>query len=385
MYGEIMAETWVYIPTKSIFGIGSINRLGSVASERGTRALVVAESVLEEYGIIDRIKEVLRAHQIRSIIFNEIGSNVTSTAVDQAVSMAKSSRTQMIIGIGGVHALSIAKCVAKSAGANQDIDSLLSGDVPEDGGLPYFEVPTTCRNPFQCTDKAFLVDGRNREGIVLSLGLYPDAAIMDPELALSLSPKFTATTLIDTLLLAVEGYVSKKSSFYSESALLQVCKPLLFIMKSAVLEPKNTEYREKSAQFGFLTALGLSASSYGLGSAIALALGGRFSIPHSWIASILLPHILEWTNTIVPDRIFQLVNTIQEDKLGSPLQNSTELIDFARYTIASLRLPMRLHALGIEFPKIASCIPNIRDLGGTAYLPIAVTEDDIYNLLERAY
>jgi alcohol dehydrogenase class IV len=380
-----MAETWLYVPSKSIFGTGSLNRLGSLAAEQGDRALIVAESSLTEYGSIDRVKEVLRAHQMKSIIFSEINNTTTSGAVQNAAALALSSKSQMVIGLGGVHALSIAKSAAKTAGSGQDIDELLSGAPPREGGLPYFEVSTTCRNPFQYTDRAFLVDSRNRKGTVCTLGLYPDAVITDPELTLSLSPKFTATTLLDTLLLAIEGFISKKSSFLSDTLLLQVCKPLLFLMKSAVLEPKNIEYREKAAQFGYLTALGLASTSYGLGSAMSLVLGGRFSLPHSWIASILLPHILEWSNTVIPDRIFQLVQTVQEDKLGSPLRSNTEFIDFTRYTVASMRLPMRLHALQIDFPKIAACIPNIRGLEGTAYLPVPVSEEDIYNLLERAY
>ncbi len=380
-----MAETWLYVPTKLIHGTGSINRLGSLVAERGPRALIIAESSLDEYALIDRIKEILRAHQIKSIVFDEIGSDTTSSAVQQAVSIAHSSQSQVIIGLGGVHALSIAKSVAKTAGSGQDIDEILSGAPAKAGGLPYFEVSTTCRNPFQCTDRVFLVDSRNRNGTVCSLGIYPEAVVTDPEMSLSLSAKFTATTLLDTLLLAVEGFISKKGSFLSETLLLQVCKPLLFMMKSAVLEPKNLDYRAKASQFGYLTALGLASSSYGLGSAIALVLGGRFSLPHSWIAAILLPHILEWANTVSPDRVFRLVQTVQEDKMGSPLQTNRELIDFTRYTVASLRLPMRLHALQIEFSKIAACIPTIRDLEGTAYLPVPVSEEDIYNLLEEAY
>lgn len=380
-----MAETWLYVPSKAIFGTGSINRLGSLAADKGNRALIIAESSLGEYGIVDKVKEVLRAHQIKSIVFQDISSDTTSSAVSRAASLAGSSKSQMVIGLGGTHALSIAKSTAKTAGSGQDIDEVLSGNPAKPGGLPYFEVSTTCRNPFQYTDKAFLVDGRNRNGVAVALGMYPEAVITDPELSLSLSAKFTATTLLDTLLLAVEGVISKKSSFLSDTLLLQVCKPLLFLMKSAVLEPKNIVYREKASQFGYLTALGLTASSYGLGSAMALVLGGRFSLPHSWIAAILLPHMLEWADTVVPDRVSKIVQSIQEDKMGSPLRNNTELIDFTRYTVASLRLPMRLHALQIDFPKIASCIPNIRSLEGTSYLPVSLSEDDIYNILEKAY
>lgn len=383
--GETMAETWLHVPSKSIFGTGSINRLGSLAAEQGSRALIIAESSLEEFGLTDRIKEILREHGIKSIVFNEIGSNTTSSAVREARDITLSSKTQMVIGLGGVHALSIAKSTAKTAGSGQDIDDILSDAPVEPGGLPYFEVPTTCRNPFQFTDRVFLTDGRSRQGHIRTLGSYPAAVVTDPELSRSVSAKFTATTLLDTLLLALEGFISKKSSFLSDTLLLQVCKPLLYLLKPAVLEPKNMAYRIKAAQFGYLTALGLASSSYGLGSAISLVLGGRFSLPHSWIAAILLPHILEWADTVVPDKIAGLVSSVGEDKLGSPLHNNAELIDFTRYTVASLRLPLRLHALNIEFSKISACIPNIRALEGTAFLPVSVTEEDIYNLLERAY
>ncbi len=380
-----MSETWLHTPTKTVIGTGSINRIGLLAAERGNRALVVTESVLEEWGLIDRIKRVLFNAGVKSIIFNEINDNTTSRAVDRAVEMVKKSRAQLVIGFGGVHALSIAKCAAGLTSGTQTIDGVLSGGNFGPAGVPYIAVPSTCRDPFLFTDRCFIVDARDRSAKVLPTGRFTDAAVLDPELTLSLSSKFTATTLLDTLLLAVEGFVSKRSSFISDRLLLQVCKPIIYMMKSAVLEPKDIGHREKAMQYGFFTALGLAASSYGLGSAVSLVLGGRFSIPHSWISAILLPHILEWANTVAPDKVFQLVESVQEDRLGSPLQSSEELIDFTRYTIASMRLPMRLHALDLEFSKIAGCIPMIGAIEGTAYLPVSVTEDDMYNLLKQAY
>ena len=380
-----MSETWLHTPTKTVIGNGSINRLGLLTAERGMRALIVTESVLEEWGLIDRIKRVLFNAGVKCIIFDEINDNTTSRAVDTVLDIAKKSRSQVVVGFGGVHALSVAKCSAKLATGSQSVDAVLSGGQFEPEGMPYIAVPSTCRDPFLFTDRCFIVDARDRSAKVLSTGRFADAAVLDPELSLSLSAKFTATTLLDTLLLAVEGFVSKRSSFISDRLLLQVCKPLIYMMKSAVLEPKEIAHREKATQYGFFTSLGLATSSYGLGSAVSLVLGGRFSIPHSWISSILLPHILEWANTVAPDKIFQLVESVQEDRLGSPLQSSKELIDFTRYTIASMRLPMRLHALGLEFSKIAGCIPMISAIEGTAYLPVSVTEDDMYNLLKQAY
>ncbi len=380
-----MAETWLHVPTKTIIGEGSISRAGMEVAEEADRVVLATESILLEWDAVERVRKILSDAGVKTIIYSEIADNSTSKEVDRIISLAEKSKCRAVIGMGGVQTLSIARCAARLSGTGQGVDAVLSGEGFKPGGLPYFEIPTTCRNPFLFTDRCFLVDARNRQSRVISTGRFTEAAVIDPELSLSLSTKFTATTLLETLLFAVEGFLSKRSSFFSDRLLLEVCKPLLFLMKPSALEPKRMEYRIKAAQYGLFTALGLAASSYGLGSAIAMVLGGRFSIPHSYVAAIVLPYILEWANEAAPDKVFRIVESVHEDKMGSPIRNSTELIDFTRYTIASLRLPMRLHALEIDFSKITACIPHIREIEGTSYLPVSVTENDIYNLLKQAY
>ena len=380
-----MAETWLHLPTQTLFGEGALTRVGIIASQYGTRALLVTESILPEWEFVEKAKKYLSESGVKTIVYSEIGDNSTSMDVEKVVSMAEKSKTEIIIGLGGVQTLSIAKSAARLSTTGHSVDSVLSGAQFPQGGLPYIEIPTTCRSPFLFTDRCLLVDARNRNSRIVSSGQYTDHAVIDPQLSLSLSAKFTATTLLDTLLFAVEGFISRKSSFLTDKLLLDVCKPLLFLMKPAVLEPNNMEYRVKASQYGLFTSIGLASSSYGLGSAIALVLGGKFSLPHSWIASIILPYILEWANRAVPDHLYRIVESVDEDKLGSPLHSNTELIDFTRYTIASLKLPMRLHTLDLELSKITACIPQIRDIEGTSFLPVTVTENDIYEILQQAY
>lgn len=380
-----MPDLTFHVPSKVYLSLNAIDRLGIIAAEYGTRALLVADDILTELDHTKRIRSLLETKGLKCIVFDEIPSDVTSRAVVRAAELAKVSQSQMIIGLGGVHALSVAKCTAKMAVHDTDFDSFLSGEPFDEHTLPYIELPTTCRNPMMFTDRALIVDARDRSAKKLILNSFPNEVLIDPSFATTLSAKYTVTTMFDTFLSSLEGYLSKKSNFLTDMLFLESFSPLISNIRRLSEEPGNINLRRFTAQAGVLSALGLSMSYPGIGTALSNVISAKFHIPQAGIATVLLPHIIDYGVNINPEKIAAVGETIGETTRSGQLESAKYLVEYIRHLIASLRLPLRLSDYELKFEELASVIDTARTFEGLAYLPEPITSDDIYMLLKQAF
>jgi alcohol dehydrogenase class IV len=193
-----MADLVFHVPARVVFAPGAINRLGAVVRGYATRTLLVTESILYERDTIQRAQAALAASGVQAITFDEVVPNSTSVAVERAVALARASRIDAVVGMGGVRTLSCAKLVAAVCKGRQSVDDILSDGLDWTEAIPYVEVPSTCRNPFMLRDEAVVVDARDRHTMICEIqqGITREV-VLDPLLALTIPAKYTAATMFD--------------------------------------------------------------------------------------------------------------------------------------------------------------------------------------------
>ncbi|HET7839011.1 MAG TPA: iron-containing alcohol dehydrogenase, partial [Rectinemataceae bacterium] len=199
-------------------GNDALLRLPLLASEIAgadrARVMLVADPILHESKLVDRVRSLLEDRNIQVLLFDEIPDRATSRAADDALRLARGSRSPLIVAIGGIKTLMIARAAAAAAPSTNDIDELLDGAESRARPLPLIEIPTTLRHPFMFDDCILLSDGRDRRVRMARVaGSAPYAVLIDHGLSGGLSAKLTASCVIDGLLGAVEAYVSSRSSF----------------------------------------------------------------------------------------------------------------------------------------------------------------------------
>ena len=254
------------VPTEIKFGLDVANRVAAVVSEYGERALLVTEAILYEGKVIDRVQALLEKKGLQYIVYDEVVPNATSSAVDDGVKLARGAHADVIVGLGGMRTLSVGKCIAMVAAGHSDMDDYLSGMLPKPVSLPYVALPTTCRDPFLLTGEYLVTDSRDRSA---KLGRVPAgparAVIIDPRLSATLPPKFTATTLMDTFLAGVEGYLSSRNNFLSETFFLPALQLIGKTIGPLRDAPDDLRVRMNASTAGLLVALGLTVSRTGRG------------------------------------------------------------------------------------------------------------------------
>ncbi|MFA6657475.1 MAG: iron-containing alcohol dehydrogenase, partial [Mesotoga sp.] len=72
-----------FLPTRLVFGVGSVNRVGEFAKSLGKKALIVTgKSSTKKTGLLDRVIAVLEKNGIETVVFDEIVPNPLSSTVD---------------------------------------------------------------------------------------------------------------------------------------------------------------------------------------------------------------------------------------------------------------------------------------------------------------
>ena len=277
-----MPDVLFHIPTRIVFGLDAVNRIGQLVADYGERAFLVTEAILYEGKVINRIQDILDKKGVQHIVFDEVVPNATSRTVDDGVTLARGAHADVVIGLGGVRTLSIAKCIAMTAPSAHDMDDYLSGVLPQGEPLPYIEVPTTCRNPFMFVDEYLMIDGRDRTGRVgrTQKGITK-AVLIDSKLSLTLPAKYTATTIMDTLLGCIEGFLSSRVNFLSDTYLARAIEILGALVKEGIQNVDDRSHADERQQRG--AASGARAGNVQARDRVrALATP---SIPDSWSPS----------------------------------------------------------------------------------------------------
>ena len=382
-----MPDVLFHIPTRVIFGLDTVNRIGQLVAELGERAFLVTEAILYEGKVINKVQEILDKKGVQHIVFDEVVPNATSRTVDDGITLARGSHADVVIGLGGVRTLSIAKCIAMTVPLKTDMDELLSGVQPQGPALSYIEVPTTCRNPFMFVDEYLVADSRDRTGrIGRTQKAITKAVLIDPKLSLTLPAKYTATTIMDTLLGCVEGYLSAKANFLSDTCFTRAMQVLGSLIAEGLQNVDDIRMRTSASIAGLLLGMGLSTSRLGIGSALAYAINARFMAPKSWVSTILLPYVMEFAVNVRGDRVAEVAHILGEDMRGvSPVEAPTRAIDAVRRIISSLGLPTRLREFDLSLDEMIEVAGAARSFDMMNYLPRVVSTEDIYEMIKAAF
>jgi len=381
-----MADISLKLDPRVLIGQDTVNRLGLVCAELGGRALVVAEQVLYENRVIERVSSVLQDAGVDTIVFDEIPAQATADVAFNAAELGRGSRCNMVVGLGGIKTLATAKITALLSAGNNDLFALLDGAIPVGPTLPFIAVPTTGRDPFLFSDRFIGVDPRDRSVKVIKTGYgLCVSAVLDPGLSESLSGKFAATTAFDGFCSAFEAYCSTKSNFFSD-ALLERAMELYVRIMDSFADGRPFDAVGVSTQAGFLTSLGSASSSPGIGTALSYALNGRFPVAKSWCSTVLLPYIMEFYAKARVERLARIASLVGEAVEGASVSASASMaIDGIRRRMALLKVPARLKDFGLALDRLVPVSESARDLEFCAFSPRGVSAEDAYDLLKQAF
>ena len=369
-----------------ILGSYSIAKIGSEAAQFGKKFLFVVDPLLHETGISKKITAALEERGISVLVFDGVKRSADSDIIENALSLARGVFVDGVIASGGMGSVAIGRAVASLYNETGSIYDFIDGKPCTAEPLPFIEVPSTCREPFTFTSFSPIVDVRSRKINLLKIRQdLCKLCVFDPACYSNLAPNATTATLLQGLGIAFEGYISCRSSFLSEAILGKAIERFLQSL-GAPLGNADASDETVIAEAACLTAIGISCSSPGLGSAIALACAGRYNISSSVVGTILLPHILANAQTSNLDKVVRIGRMLGVETQGAdPLAVSQAAIEEIRRRLAQANLPTRLKDINLTMEQLIAVSEDAVSLSFMNYIPKPKRSDDVFELLKQAY
>ena len=336
--------------TGLVFGVGSIDRVGTISKELSfTRPLLVADKGLQEAGHVERVTALLRNAHLDAVPFHEFDVNPDSEMVTQGAVFASRQKVDSIIGLGGGSSLDCAKginFVLSNGGTMADYRGYGKATKPM---LPMIAAPTTAGTGSEAQSYAVISDAETK--IKMACG-DPKAAfrvaILDPELTLSQPEAVTAAAGFDAIAHAVETAVTMRrnaiSAMYSREAFW-----LLNHHFENVLETPHDVMARAAMQLGaFYAGIAIEQSMLGAAHACANPLTARFQMAHGVALGIVLPHVVRWNAQTSADLYRELISNSDNLKettttMDSGLQLADRLVNIGN----ACGFPSRLRDTGV--------------------------------------
>ncbi len=331
----------------------------------GRRVLVAADPALHDGPTVLTLLSLLQMAGMEALVFDELPPHCTTWHVDTMTSMARASRTQMIVGLGGMRIQSVARLAAALAPSRLNIADLIRGKSLDAAPLPFVEVLSSVRHHSLFSRTVLLANGDTRQPAVLELppGMVY-AAVLDPSLTVSIPARTSALAAMDALLAAVESCTAPQPGFLSDAVALDAVALLSRSVVDLVRRPGELEPRIMAMRAAALSALSVASAGTGIAMSLVYALHARAAVPKSWLAASLLPHVLDSMATAMPEPTRAVALALGEDAETLPPQEAADLAARSvRRMIAATEVPARLREYGVtpdmieEAAQVASGMP----------------------------
>ena len=344
---------------KIVFGNGSFAALAQHLGElKAQRPLVVLDKNLAETGFREKVSQVLQQGGVGFDLFDQVEPEPRLELADEGAKIALKKKCDAVIGIGGGSAMDVAKAVSVlTANKGKAVDYLGLNKVPGPG-LPTIMVPTTAGTGSEVTFTAVFIrkNLKKKEGMN-SPYLYPDLALLDPQLTLSLPPGPTATTGLDALCHAIESYTSINASPMSEIMSLEAIRLISENLRTCVHEGGNLEAREQMLLGSLYAGLGLANAGVTAVHSLSYPLGGKYGIPHGLANTIMLLPVMAFNLPAALEKFTIIAEVMGEMTEDLPLREAACLaLNAVEALIEDCGIDDKLSDFNItekDFPELA--------------------------------
>ena len=287
----------IVAPRFMLVGGGTAGRIVEVLAKFGlSRPLVVTDPVMVKLGLVRRILDPLEAAGLTPGVFSDTIPEPTDTVVIAGVQILRAGSYDCLIGFGGGSPSDTAKALALLALGDAPMSAYKVPHAADHGALPVIAVPTTAGTGSEATRFTVITDAaRDEKMLIAGLGALPLAAIVDYELTLSVPRRTTADTGIDALSHALEAYVSKRATPFSDALAVSAMELIGPNLKAACNEPANHAAREAMMLGAMQAGIAFSNASVALVHGMSRPIGAHFHVPHGLSNAMLLPAVTRFS------------------------------------------------------------------------------------------
>lgn len=351
---------WFFNSPQVVFGEGALSYLAQI---HGTRAYIITDAQMVQFGFVDLVKEQLANANIETRVFAEVEPDPSLDTVRRGAELLRAYEPDWIVGLGGGSAMDAAKAMWAL---------YERPDLQPDGISPLeylglgkkarlITISTTSGTGAEVTWAVVLSDPKEKRKLGLgSRETLATIAIVDPQFVMKMPPRLTADTGLDALTHAIEGYASAWRNDFSDGLCLKAIDLIFKYLPRAYADGSDTEAREKMHNAAAIAGLGFINSMCSLAHAMGHSLGGAFHVPHGRAVSLFLPYTMEFAANGGNYRYADIARFIGLDGLNVE-QLTGSIIAAVRDLEIGLQSNTNVASLGISRDDYAAAMEMLLD------------------------
>jgi len=346
-------------PNRVIFGFRAIEQIGvEVAHLTKGKVLIASDEAILKLGILDKIQSFLALAGFEAKVFTDIGAEPHVENAEALYNQCLSGDFSILIGIGGGSVMDVTKLVALSGGHKQPPRDFLEGKVKlSERGLPMILIPTTAGTGSEVSPYSVVKIGEKKY-FPMSPFFYPDIAIIDPGLTISMPPFITASTGMDALSHAIEGMMHKNANPFSDSLCLDGAQMIGSYLRRAVGNGGDLEARYYMSLGATLCMMGMSMSGGLYAHSVSFVVGKYKPTPHGVGVSLGLPYLMAFNLPVVSAKLAKIAAALGEPIwMYSEQEAAKRAIHAIKSLMTDIGLPVTLKDYGIsekDIPDMAN-------------------------------
>lgn len=382
-------------PTRVLFGAGELNNLHKQAMP-GKKAMVVISNgkSTRENGILDRTLEQLSMAGVETALFDKVEANPLKSTVEAGAKFAKENDCDFVVALGGGSVMDAAKVMAMYALQPGELWDYVAGSTGKmkplvNPTLPVIAITTTAGTGSEVDQWGVVTNPETNEKIGCGGmdSLFPVLAVVDPELMLTVPPKFTAYQGFDALFHSVEGYISIVSSLMSDMVQLAAIENIGKYLPRAVKDGNDLEAREHVAfantMSGYSMVVGSCTSEHSMEHAMSAY---HQNLPHG--AGLIMISKEYYTHFInkhcCDERFVRMAQALGKADAKEPIDFITALVDLQK---ACGVAELKMSDYGIQKDECMTLAKNARATMGGLFAcdPVQMTDEECAAIYEKSY
>ena len=336
----------IVLNTISYHGAGAIAEIPGELQRRGCKKVFVCtDPDLVKFGVAAKVTDLLDEAGIAYSVYSDIKPNPTIQNVTDGVEAFKAAEADSIVTIGGGSAMDTAKAIGVIITTPEfaDVRSLEGVAPTKNHAVFTIAVPTTAGTAAEVTINYVITDVEKvRKFVCVDTNDAPEVAVVDPEMMATMPAGLTASTGMDALTHAIEGYTTKGAWEMSDMFHLKAIELISKNLRDAVAEAKSGvpgSGREGMALAQYIAGMGFSNVGLGVDHSMAHTLSAHFDTPHGVACAMLLPIAMEFNKPVVTERLAKVAVAMGVDTTG---MSTDEAADAAIAAVKQLSVDVNI-------------------------------------------
>ena len=376
------------IPQNIKVGAGTLDLLPDLAKELGkSKGYIISGPHLNKIGMVAKCRKALKNAGMESECFTETEGNPSTDTVVKATEGFKKSKADFIVAFGGGSPLDVAKAVAVLATYGGNIVDYEGAGKVMGPVVPMIAIPTTAGTGSEVTAFSVITDhSRNYKLTVVSNYLLPAYVILDPDLIATVPANTAAACGIDAMVHALEAYISKASSPFSDIFAREALRLIGGSIRDYVADRSNPAACESMMVGSLFAGIAFSHARLGNVHAMSHPVSAYFDVPHGVANAILLPTVVDFNKDAAdPEKYRYIYGCISKD-MGADINFTPDMLATEiRMLNYELGILPTLSDIGVTSDKFEQMADDAMKSGNIQCNPQFTMKNDILKLYEQTF